>query len=109
MVDFSKYLDTEEKTRKTIEISGLRTNCFSGESFTVTLLAFLTDGLHGKVFKIDNGPTGYESFYLDENIIKIFRQEGKPWVACMGTSRSWDKLVIPNEEMIKAFDYLEIA
>lgn len=110
MVDFTKLIKQPAigKCRKEIEIIGIRTNCFTNEERIVKITAYLKDGHHGKVFEISGGPTGYESLYLTPEMVKDFCENGIPWVACMGTKKSWDRLVIPNNQMIKAFDVLEI-
>jgi len=53
-----------------------------------------------------NGVTGYESIAVER--IKEPCIEGcKGWIACMGTDRRWDKLIIPHEEMDKVREHIK--
>lgn len=59
------------------------------------------------VFELHGGPTGYESFRMDKKTVPQMVENG--WVACMGTQNRWGKLVIPAEEMRKAFEEIHTA
>lgn len=52
------------------------------------------------------GVTGYESFLMSDWFYRIDKEEG--WCACAGTPDSWDKLVVPKEEMERLRDILEL-
>ncbi len=63
------------------------------------------EGLNDKlVFYLIGGPTGYESFYLEDAIEDFFKDDARQqgWCACMGTSRHWDQCMVPLEEMRRA-------
>ena len=86
----------------------------TGEKQQVELEWEVEEGLHGKVFRLVGGPTGYESFYIDfdgkcDTRTGLMKKKG--WCACMGDVGfkfpRYDKLVIPAEEMAKAFKELE--
>lgn len=65
-----------------------------------------------RLFRILNGVTGFESFYIDPNhrwkteTVQAFEKsihdmKVHGWLACSGMG-FWDKLFIPSEEMKKA-------
>jgi|LGVF01.2.fsa_nt_gb hypothetical protein len=90
-------------------ISGVRTDCITGEEQEVELEYEITlkDGY--EVFQLFGGPTGYESFTLKPLDIPGLEKwntdkdeiMSRNWVACAGTKGTWDKLVIPASEMAK--------
>ena len=83
-------------------MKGILTNCISGKVSEVEVSYEITynEDSH-PVFELRDGPTGYESFCMNEKNNSQIVENG--WVACMGTKNTWDKLFIPAEEMRKAF------
>ena len=90
-----------------MKIKGILIDCVTNKESTVELEYEINENdSHEFIFKLLNGVTGYESFYIDE-----YAEENMPmfgWLACIGTEGRWDKLFIPAEEMKKAFDNLKI-
>ncbi len=85
-------------------VKGVLTNCHSGEESEISLEYHIKPSTRDswrKEFLLMGGPTGYESFYIDESVIECNIRFG--WLACAGTKGKWDKLFIPAEEMRKAF------
>lgn len=60
---------------------------------------------HRLVFQLIDGPTGYESFYIDDENLKAMSERG--WRANVGTPNRYDELRIPAEEMKKVYDELK--
>ena len=85
------------------KITGILTNCLTNKESIVELEYEITEtDKHELMFKILNGVTGYESFYIDD-----YAQVNMPkfgWMACAGTQNKYDKLFIPAEEMKKALE-----
>lgn len=77
------------------------TDCHTGEYREVDICYEILDIDDRKIFQLVNGPTGYESFYIDSlNHLENVCDNG--WTACAGTKGVWDRLYIPAEEMKKA-------
>ncbi len=57
-------------------------------------------------FYIFPGVTGYESFELTKESVEDVCKIG--WVACKGTKGSWDRLVIPAEELRQVLRQLNL-
>lgn len=94
-------------TTATSKVTAIRTNCSTGVATTVEITcAVRVDARGRRIFEIvEGGPTGYESFHVD-NALEARRRRGGDsleWVACMGTKDRWDKLVVPHESMVKAY------
>ncbi len=94
------------------KLKGILTNCITEEVTTVELEYEIIEqfgenpeGIINKnerrLFRLINGVTGYESFYIDSDLNNVKRMCEKGWCACAGTKGSWDKLVVPAEEMLK--------
>lgn len=89
-----------------MKITGLRIDSVTNDEQIVELeydIIKQTD--NRQIFQLIGGPTGYESFYIDD-----YAEENMPmfgWLACAGTQNRWDNLFIPAEEMKKAFDKLK--
>lgn len=91
------------------KINGVRTDCVTGEDKEVELEYEITQEDGYETLQLFGGPTGYESFttrQLDLPGLERFNYTKEEimthaWVACAGTKGSWDKLVIPKEEMAK--------
>jgi len=85
------------------KITGILTNCLTNKESIIELeYEIIETDKHKPIFKIFNGVTGYESFYIDD-----YAQENMPkfgWMACAGTQNKYDKLFIPAEEMKKALE-----
>lgn len=97
-----------------MKIKGIRTDCITKEEKEVELeyeiqVRSNQYGINRRIFRLLNGVTGYEGFYIDnENgkpesvLLKMLKRNG--WKACMGTPRFYDELVISAEEMRKALE-----
>lgn len=83
---------------------GKLTSCVTGKESDVTVFFDVKYRESGKVFQLYGGPTSFESFYITEKSIEALSQG---WVACIGTSMRWDRLFIPREEMVKAFNIIK--
>jgi hypothetical protein len=90
-------------------IKGIMIDCNTNESTVVNLEYEIISIDNLRVFKLINGVTGYEDFYIDNydgkvrlNTINRMRKSG--WRACVGTRGVWNELIIPGEEMTKALD-----
>ena len=81
-------------------MKGILTSLASGEEIEVELDYEIVTVDGRKVFNLIGGPTGYESFYIDD--AKKFKISENGWTACMGTKYVYDRLFIPAEEMRKA-------
>ena len=81
---------------------GILTSLASGDTQEVTPDYVIEIEDNHQIFKLLNGPTGYESFYIDD--AKTFRLSENGWTACMGTKNVYDRLFIPGEEMKKALE-----
>ncbi len=69
--------------------------------------SFDTNRQRGLVFQLDSGPTGFESFYVDDFLKRIQSAYDFAWCACAGTHNRWDELWIPASEMRRALkDYI---
>ena len=94
-------------------MKGILTSSSTGEVSEMELEYKVTEDSEGRrIFNLINGPTGYESFCMDNEgifeddaFLKSFlpndiveRMSERGWLACAG-SDSWDKLFIPAEEM----------
>lgn len=82
---------------------GSLTDCINNEEVLKTYdFETTTSDDKPMIFHLIGGPTGYESFYMHDFIVKQMRVRG--WVACAGTMHAWNRLVFSAEEMSKAFD-----
>lgn len=88
-------------------MKGILIDCYDESEMEVELdyeIRKEDSGVQG--FYLLNGVTGYESFYIKDNVIKRMCKSG--WCACAGTkpigsAAGWDKLTISAEEMKKIF------
>ena len=83
-------------------MKGILTSLASGDEIEVELDYEIVTVDGRKVFNLIGGPTGYESFYIDD--AKKFKMSENGWTACMGTKYVYDRLFIPAEEMKKALE-----
>jgi len=85
-------------------IKGIRTNAWTEEEKEVEIGYILKKGYDNKfwMYIIEGAVTGYESASVDDI---INRGRGNGWLACAGTQRLWDRLLIPPEEMEKVIEY----
>ena len=101
MEDFDKLIKNKEIHEKR-KIKGIRTDCIYNFDYGVELEYEIKKGS----FFLIGGPTGYESFVLEdalkdkEQLMRLFIYG---WCACGGTSGVWDKLYIKGNEMRKVF------
>ena len=51
------------------------------------------------IFRLINGVTGYESFYIYDKYTQLDGMLKHGWYACAGTKGKYDKLFIPAEDM----------
>ena len=54
-----------------------------------------------KVFFLRGGPTGYESFIMDNETVAAMKERG--WTACAGTPGSYNRLSFTADQMKDAF------
>ena len=91
------------------KLKGIRTDCMTAEKYQVELEWAILETERGKVFQLIGGPTGYESFYINQKTIQRMKRNG--WTACMGDVgykvARYDRLEISAEEMVKVFEALE--
>ena len=81
-------------------MKGTLTSLASGNTQEVTLDYVIKTEDNRRIFQLIGGPTGYESFYIDD--AKKFTMSENGWTACMGTKYGYDRLFIPADEMRKA-------
>ncbi len=88
-----------------MKLKCIRTNCHTGAETVENHKAVI---YHSKFnswcIKLEPGVTGYESFLIRD----MLNKEVTAWSACAGTPDSWDKLIIPLEEMERLRDILEL-
>lgn len=96
-----------------MKLKCIRTNCHTGKE---------TEEIHTAAVRIGSGyeawvylypgVTGYESCsvkdLLRERRDKDDSADAGSWHACFGTPESWDKLVVPKEEMERLKDSLRL-
>lgn len=58
----------------------------------------ITQGKHGPVLRFIGGPTGYESYYI-EDLMKNSLREGTDFCICAGTINSWPECKVPWDEV----------
>lgn len=120
MIDFSKLLGAKGTMGKAapsaqrITLCAERTNPNTGAVREVEVALWIKTLDNGQRWaQLDGGPTGYESFQLDDYNIR--RGWGHGWIACMGsksagaTHAGYDRLVVPWPELRKFFDWAGIA
>jgi len=83
-------------------MKGILTDCYTGEDKEIEIEYKIVDWGNGKIFQLINGPTGYESFYIDSEYNHLENVCDNGWTACVRTKGVWDKLFISAEEMKKA-------
>ena len=83
-------------------MEGILTDCHTGEERVVYIHYEVVETDGKKVFKLLDGPTGYESFYMDSEYNHLKNVCDNGWTACGGTAGVWDKLFIPAKEMKEA-------
>lgn len=97
----SLFISKEEM--KDVTVQAIRTNCCSDKSEQVTVtLKLQKDNNLGFIVDLMGGSTGYESFIVSKSTIEQMSEKG--WLACMGFPKRWDRLEVPANEMIKAFN-----
>ncbi len=109
MIDFSKYLSPEEHAKfrikeeklaaRTIIINAIRTNAWTGvEEKTSVQIRFEIGYNECEWIHLTGGPTGYESMQVND-LDRTIKAGG--WLACMGTERRYDRLLVPVLELEK--------
>ena len=84
-------------------LKAIRTNAFTDKVTEVEIVYEIHKGEKYNVFHLIGGSTGYESFRLDErDTLEKMTESG--WLACYGTKRRYDKLMVDAEEMKKVHD-----
>lgn len=88
-------------------MKGIRTNCNTGQQEIIDLEYEIYPGKGGDIFQLFNGVSGYESFYITDEVIKKMSENG--WLAnvgtpTIGTAAGWDELFISAEEIKKVFE-----
>lgn len=79
-------------------VKGTLKNRFTGEVSEVELSYEIIIKDDKSIFQLIGGPTGYESFYMDEDAKRLIENG---WLACSGTKNKYDELFIPAIEMKK--------
>lgn len=107
MVDFGSLPGIRfSAAAQSVAVLATRTHCFNGSISSVEIRCSLRVLPNGQVFAIEEGGvTGYETFYIKDFMSQRTRR-GEPsceWVACVGTRERWDRLVVSDGEMRKAF------
>ena len=82
-------------------MKGILTDCHTGEDKEIEIEYKIVEIEGKKIFQLVNGPTGYESFYIDSEYNHLDNVCENGWTACCGTKGVWDKLFISAEEMKK--------
>lgn len=86
-------------------MKGMITDSITDEKREVDDLSYeLEYTKDGKVFILHNGITGWESFYIKDDIIERLSKGG--WHANVGVKGAWSDLMISAEEMKNAFENL---
>ena len=86
-------------------MKGILTSLASGDKTEVELDYEIVTENGRKVFNLIGGPTGFESFCVDD--AKRFKMSENGWTACMGTKYVYDRLFIPADEMKRALEVKE--
>ncbi len=88
-----------------MRLSCIRTNCTTNIETVETHLATVEIGFDSRLWvKLKPGVTGYESASVDN----LLNEPGQGWCACAGTKGSWDKLVVPKQELERLDDVLRL-
>jgi len=88
-----------------VKVTGLITYMYGekkGQTEEKLCHAQLIDRGDGAVLYLEDGPTGYESFYIKTDAQELRHQFGfddRDWCACFGTEGRWHKLDIPAASM----------
>jgi hypothetical protein len=115
MVDFKKLLGDHKRPPKPpqIVLKAERTNPNTETTTEVEVAIWINTLDNGQRWaQLDGGPTGYESFQLDDHNIR--RGWGRGWNACMGSRSAgachagYDRLVIPWRELQRFFEWAGI-
>jgi len=59
----------------------------------------IIDGKNGKILQFIGGPTGYESYYI-EDLLKTPRSERTSFCICGGTVNSWPRCEVPWSDVL---------
>lgn len=90
-----------------LSVRAERTNLGTQVTSEITVQLWLGTSGPLSVVWLDGGVTGHESFELSEDALR--RAWGRSWVACSGTAGSYDRLVVPQDEMQRFFAWAGIA
>ena len=85
-------------------MKGILTDCHTGEDQEIEIEYKIVIRGGKRIFHLIDGPTGYESFYIDSEYNHLENVCDNGWTACVGTDGVWDNLFIPAEEMKKALE-----
>ncbi len=92
-----------------MKLKCIRTNSSSGVETHEEHRAVLRHSQgSGWCLYLEPGVTGYESFLIRDWYYGKNNHTKDGWCACAGTANSWDKLVVPPEEMERLRDILEL-
>lgn len=83
-------------------MKGILTNCDTGEDQEIEIEYKIVIRKGKKIFHLIDGPTGYESFYIDSEYNHVENVCDNGWTACVGADGVWNNLFIPAAEMKKA-------
>lgn len=83
-------------------VDGYRINCLTGEKTEEKIHYRIDESRSGrKIFKILNGVTGYESYYVSDLLASKSEDLSGFWAACGLTKGRWDGLYV-NAKQVNA-------
>lgn len=92
-----------------MRLNCIRTNCSTGLKKTKVHTASIKFGACHKFWVcLSPGVTGYESCSTEDLLRESKRWNQKEWHACVGTSGSWDSLVVPEAELERLKDMIRL-
>jgi len=87
------------------KIKGILTDCYTGMEKEVQFEYKFKKNEHENTpieyWLLVNGPTGFES--IDIDTISEYFKSNKDWLACAGTEKKWDKLIIQPTELKRIY------
>jgi hypothetical protein len=76
-------------------VPGVVTDCITGKHKGIDCPWFIEEEKDGKkVLRLLNGPTGWESWYLED--LRRYWKDSDTFCACAGTEGRWDRLVLDS-------------
>lgn len=100
MFSYSIAISNDLKIRDAGIVNGLRINKVTNLSVPVQLKYVIKKQQNGYVFKLLNGVTGFESWYIDDIKDTVLTASGdKNFCACHGSEQKYDSLYINIKEL----------